>query len=710
MENENFIYSIDRIYFEDGYLKIDGWAINNDVNNTIYKISVIGTNYVKNDVYILDNLYSPDVSNVLGDLASNSRFSIGIELKNKRNFLQILNSRIAFDFEDSKRLSIELFPKEIVDFFLKGRTSFGLAITTYNRANFIEKNIEYFKEKSFFDFDVIISDDGSSDNTPEILENSNNIYWLSSKNKGIAWNKNRCLFYSSAILSNDITLLVEDDVVPNKFGWDIEWILSTIMYGHINYNPPWFETSGIGNGQWNSPYKTSQLTGQCSGFLRNALTYVGYLDSRFGRYGHEHVEHTMRMIRAGYGGELVKAGSREYIFYSINGNIDVLPCESSSSEEDVQKNSEIFDEIWDKSIYRSPWKNDEEMEAFREEMLAFKENKTENFNSGEPYFVGFNHDNYKIYISLLVHECPDVIIDQIENLNKFYNYECVIILHVSKGSTIDVENVISMLLKNKINNVFLNEHRVETKWGNISNAHMENIKVLKDRNCKGILVFHSSNDMVVSSGVYDYVMKNKSGFNSREIQENSYWMSSKGALNDKNLLTLLGEKKDLLRGGQIEGSFYELEKLYEIYEIIVCNNLCSQEEKYPQEEILFPTVANFIGYKSSGFPYVYSEVQEYDKYLWDRLHLISNSDEDEKTKEINFSKAISDSRKYYGFSISKEKIISIRDKDIKNLLKSEIMNDGDYFWKIYDCHNIYGVKRVNRDINDQVRIFIKRNC
>ncbi|MBS1055080.1 glycosyltransferase family 2 protein [Gluconobacter kondonii] len=710
MENENFIHSIDKIHYEDNFLKIDGWALNNDKENYIKKISISGEKKNDYDLYILENIYSPDVSSVFGDIASNSRFSIGIKLFNKYDFLSIVNSKILFHIADDKIFTVDIFHKNIVDFFSNENSSFGIAITTYNRSNFIERSIDAFKDKSFFDFDIIISDDGSLDDTVEILKNHSGIHWLSGKNKGIAWNKNRCLFYSSAILSNDITILIEDDVLPKKFGWDIEWVLSTIMYGHINFNPPWIENLNSGNGQWNSPYKTSLLSGQCSGFSRKALLYVGYLDSRFGRYGHEHVEHTMRMIRAGYGGEVKEIGSREYIFYSINGDLEVLPCESSLREEDVEKNGGIFNKIWDESIYRSPWRDDEEMEIFKSEISSFKQKKSEHSIINNAKFLQINPNIYKIYISLLVHECLDVIVNQIQNLNKFYKNECFILLHASKNSSISIDELGFLLLKNKIFNVLINKDRVETNWGNISHAHMKNIEILKGNNCSGILVFHSSNDMIVSHGVYEYVINNKSGFNNREINEDSYWMSSKGAINDNNLLKLFNGNKSFLRGGQIEGSFYELEKIYEIYDLIIDNNLCSPEKKYPQEEILFPTLANFIGYKPNGYPYVYSEVQEYDKFLWDRFQFIKNTTEDKKIQDAYFAENIFNSLENYGFSISREKIISIRDKCIKDLMKLEIMNDGDYFWKIYDCHNIYGVKRINRNVNDGLRVFINKNC
>ena len=50
--------------------------------------------------------------------------------------------------------------------------SFSIIIPTYNRANLILKTLQSVLEQKFDDFEIIIVDDGSTDNTQEIFNKS----------------------------------------------------------------------------------------------------------------------------------------------------------------------------------------------------------------------------------------------------------------------------------------------------------------------------------------------------------------------------------------------------------------------------------------------------------------------------------------------------------------------------------------------------------
>lgn len=371
----NIHYSIDRIYFERGYLTVDGWALGADEDNPIVSTRIdFADNRISWNDFFINYLNSPDVVSYFGVKASKARFSVGISIKSWDYFLSAVQASIVFLLKDGTFTKVRIIPEKIYALLGEKKFSVGVALTTYNRSNFLKENLEKIRQNSFFDISLIVSDDGSRDETVNVLENAPNIYWASSENRGVAWNKNRALFYSNAILSNSVTILMEDDIFPTKFGWDVEWVFSAAMYGHVNFNPPWLGSAADGAGQWNSPYKAAHLSGQCSVFSKEALAYVGYLDSRFGRYGHEHVEHTMRMIRAGYGGELKQENSRECLFYSISGDIGISPSESSFNQDDVDRNGEVFSKIWNESIYRSPWKDDDGMKLFRQEIQGFRKN------------------------------------------------------------------------------------------------------------------------------------------------------------------------------------------------------------------------------------------------------------------------------------------------------------------------------------------------
>ena len=247
----------------------------------------------------------------------------------------------------------------------------GIGIPTYNRSDLIAETVERVKALTQFDPIIFVANDGSKDNTSDILETIEGIHVLNAENKGIAWNKNRLLFHLHEIEKCDIVLLLEDDTQPVTQGWNVDWILACLSFGHVNFSPPWFPHANIGNGSWHAPYFSDALTAQCSGFSREALSYVGYIDTRFGRYGHEHVEHTSRMIRMGYGG-LTKEDGASKSFFLLQGGLEIKDSVSNFSQEHVDENAQIFQKIHSECAYRSPWRDDEQIMRLRDEMKKVK--------------------------------------------------------------------------------------------------------------------------------------------------------------------------------------------------------------------------------------------------------------------------------------------------------------------------------------------------
>ena len=120
---------------------------------------------------------------------------------------------------------------------------------------------------------------------------------------GIAWNKNRALFLLGAILQCDMVILLEDDSFPTEDGWEQEWIQATQRWGHANFAgrlvpqqlPRWRRHARRSDHEQGC-YRPVQR------IFATALLYGGYFDLRFRGYGQEHVEHTRRLLRVGYGG------------------------------------------------------------------------------------------------------------------------------------------------------------------------------------------------------------------------------------------------------------------------------------------------------------------------------------------------------------------------------------------------------------------------
>jgi len=123
----------------------------------------------------------------------------------------------------------------------------------------------------------------------------------------------------------------------------------------------------------------------------------------------------------------------------------------------------------------------------------------------------------------------------------------------------------------------------------------------------------------------------------------------------------------------------------------------------PREEIVFSSLANALNIKSDGLPYVLSEVHRFDSKLWKffmKYKRIHRNDLLRKIVNTIFFRS-----KFY--EIKPKDIEAIRNNDIKYLEKFEYLYDGDNKWKIFNSNNLFAVKRVEREINNPLRIYIR---
>ncbi|NEP78111.1 MAG: glycosyltransferase [Okeania sp. SIO3B3] len=93
-----------------------------------------------------------------------------------------------------------------------------VCLPTYNSGEFLTQAIDSVLQQTFTDFELIISDDCSNDNTPEIitsyLQKDNRIRYLrNSKNLGLFTNWNQCLESTNG---EYITIFAQDDVMLPK--------------------------------------------------------------------------------------------------------------------------------------------------------------------------------------------------------------------------------------------------------------------------------------------------------------------------------------------------------------------------------------------------------------------------------------------------------------------------------------------------------------
>jgi hypothetical protein len=271
---------------------------------------------------------------------------------------------------------------------------FGIAITTFNRRKLLMDLIAELKKLTQTPFELVVCDDGSQDDTVEVLRQSG-ITVIGGTNRGIAWNKNRGLYYLINVVRCDVVLLIDDDVMPICAGWERPWIEATCRYGHVNLGHPNHpETVLAGNGSAADPALATLIAGWAFSCSRQMLPQVGYLDLRFGRYGHEHSDFSFRAVRAGFGGIVVGNGqSSQTLFFVVDGGLRAVPTVSSGTQEELNTNARLLAELGKDQIYRHAWRNDAEMGAFLAEMAAVapdvsvsQPSRVKNYSSIEAYF------------------------------------------------------------------------------------------------------------------------------------------------------------------------------------------------------------------------------------------------------------------------------------------------------------------------------------
>jgi hypothetical protein len=310
------------------------------------------------------------------------------------------------------------------------------------------------------------------------------------------------------------------------------------------------------------------------------------------------------------------------------------------------------------------------------------------------------------YISLLVHERPDVIAGQLLNFSMFFP-DAVVVLHVSLGAGLSGKSLESYLHAAGLRNFRINPVSVKTDWGGIISAHLQNIAFIRACGDASVIVFHSSNDMLVKDGVGRLISDAVNVFNWRRVYPGGCWWPGQVALQDDVFIKAVSSYgSGLIVASQIEGSAYDANLLFDICDEISSLKLLDSPLFYPREELFFSTFSACRGVFPSAVPYIYSEVHVFDRSLWrciDRLSPVLSRDSDwsRRLREA-LNKAMFNSRFY---KITMENIDEVRRSDAR-LAAGQYLDDGNEVWRIYDPAHLYGVKRIERDSDDPVRKYI----
>jgi glycosyltransferase involved in cell wall biosynthesis len=247
----------------------------------------------------------------------------------------------------------------------------GIAVITYKRPDRLRRLVDAIVALTGGRYRLLIADDGGGDGGGEWCR-ANGHMVVTGRNRGVAWNKNRGLFALSA-LGCDPLLLVEDDVYPTTAGWERDWIEATRAWHHLGYyHRKIVHCTVSGQGTPLDPYVNTSATAQCLSVSAEVMEKVGFFDSRFKGWGHEHAEWTTRIKRAGYGYKVVTLpdGRRPKAQLYLSGGLASDDAPSFRDEEQVRHNRQVAEQLIGQSLFRRPWRDEDERSEFLAEQAV----------------------------------------------------------------------------------------------------------------------------------------------------------------------------------------------------------------------------------------------------------------------------------------------------------------------------------------------------
>jgi glycosyltransferase involved in cell wall biosynthesis len=239
----------------------------------------------------------------------------------------------------------------------------GIGIITYNRLPALQGCVQGVQSFTRAPYRLVVADDGSEDRTAEWARGEG-LTVITGHRRGVAWNKNRALYYLLERTACDPILLLEDDCWPVAPGWEESWIEAGRLWGHVNWAPPG-HLIVAGAGTPEAPYRSADYTAQCTVTARSALEAVGYLDTRFQGWGWEHVEWTGRFGR--HLADLWGPPDRTVPSLPDAKRLSLPSFGSYYNEEDIERNGALMAQMAGDPMWRPPWRTPEEEAAFHEE-------------------------------------------------------------------------------------------------------------------------------------------------------------------------------------------------------------------------------------------------------------------------------------------------------------------------------------------------------
>jgi len=211
------------------------------------------------------------------------------------------------------RTTPERFKRQLTKLDIQ-RPKYVLAITTFNRIEYLKKCIETWLSTNniYAQWTLIVSDDGSTDGTLEYLEKLNILFKkviIKNQRRGIHHQVNQIIKY----LENtpfDVCFKCDDDVEFLLPGWDNAYFLAIkkSKYDHlVFYDQRWigrkYQTGKhrVVNDCLLSLVDVKNVQGAFYTITPKVIKTVGYFDlNKFGLCGLGHIDYSVRCCRAGF--------------------------------------------------------------------------------------------------------------------------------------------------------------------------------------------------------------------------------------------------------------------------------------------------------------------------------------------------------------------------------------------------------------------------
>ncbi len=301
----------------------------------------------------------------------------------------------------------------------------------------------------------------------------------------------------------------------------------------------------------------------------------------------------------------------------------------------------------------------------------------------------------QLYISLIVHEKPDVILNQLENF-RYFAPAAIIVLHISKAMDIppDLPGKIQAL-----GGIHVNPVRVATGIHSLQGPHHENLRFIFGLNPaeNDMVAFHASNDMLLRKGVEDHVLSYEAGYYQDGIlnpANDPIWAAK--ILGDAEFAALRSQAgAEVVIYSQVEGSFFKVHHLMRAFELIEQAGMkMTKERLYFAEETILPTLIHAFlrdEGKPIAAPYVLSELSFIVKYFEIARKVFGHG---------IVAKAFCRLLRILGpTQVSPRLVDGIREGDIGVYERFSRSNGVTRFSTLHT----YGVKRVLRVIDDPLR-------